>query len=428
MCLCQKPSSGRKSHRLGWSSHVRAGPAYASIVVALGAFRWNGRRARISLLVDLLLAAIAVYAAMVLTAEVLGASARGIAFAVYAVAALHGASVALRRLAPVAAVVVLLSTAGVYGLALGLPVFMLGPAVLFVAYGVGLSLGLRPAAVSLAVIEASLVLLLRFGSSFPGWASVLLFASLVAGAWYLGVFARRWQSLAAENAQRARELEAARGELAQHAVAAERLRIARELHDVVAHSMSVIAMHAGAARLAVGTDPASERAALDVIEGSSREALGEMRRLVTVLRDENADAAARSPVPALADLPTLVASVAAGGLTVDVRTEGDLEAVPSGVSLAAYRVIQEALTNVVRHAGHTRTHVSVQAGRDALVVQIENAAPSGSSRHAPSAGGRHGAVGMRERVELYGGTLHAGPSADGGWSVEASLPYGVVER
>ena len=149
-------------------------------------------------------------------------------------------------------------------------------------------------------------------------------------------------------------------------MAAERLRIARELHDVVAHSMSVIAMHAGAARLAVGTDPASERAALDVIESSSREALGEMRRLVTVLRDENADAAARSPVPGLADLPTLVASVAAGGLTVDVKTEGDLEVVPSGVSLAAYRVIQEALTNVVRHAGPTSAHVVVQAGQDDL--------------------------------------------------------------
>jgi signal transduction histidine kinase len=407
---------------------VEAGPAYASIVVALGASRWNDRRTRVSLLVDLLLAAVAVYAATVLTAEILGAAPPGVAFAAYAVAALHGVSVAFRRLAPVAAVVGLLSTAGVYGLALGLPVFMLGPAVLLTAYGVGVGLVLRSAAVLLAVIEAALVLLLRLGAGFPGWDSVLLFAGLTAGAWYLGVFARRWQSLAAENAQRARELDAARHELARHAVAAERLRIARELHDVVAHSMSVIAMHAGAARLAVGTDPASERAALDVIENSSREALGEMRRLVTVLRDEGVGAAARSPVPGLADLPALVANVAAGGLTVDVRTEGDLEAVPSGVSLAAYRVIQEALTNVVRHAGQTSAHVVVQAHQEDLLVQIENAAPAGSSRHVPSEGGRHGAVGMAERVELYGGTLRAGPSADGGWSVEARLPYGVEER
>jgi signal transduction histidine kinase len=412
----------------GWSSHAAAGPAYASIVVAVGALRWNDQRSRISLLVDLLLAAVAVYAAIALTAEIMGAAPPRVTFPAYTVAALHGASVAVRRLAPVAAVVVLLSTAGVYGFALGLPVFMLGPAVLLVAYGVGVALALRPAAVLLAVIEAALVLLLRFGPGFPGWASVLLFASLVAGSWYLGVFARRWQSLAAENAQRARDLEAARHELARHAVAAERLRIARELHDVVAHSMSVIAMHAGAARLAVGTNPASERAALDVIESSSREALGEMRRLVTVLREEDADAAERSPVPGLADLPTLVASVAAGGPTVDVQTEGDLEVVPSGLSLAAYRVIQEALTNVVRHAGHTSAHVMVQARPDKLVVRVENAAPSGSVRNVASAGGGHGTVGMRERVELYGGTLRAGPSADGGWSVEARLPYGVEER
>ncbi len=397
-------------------------------MAAVGAWRWNDRRTRISLLIDLLLAAVAVYAATLLSTEILGAAPRGVALAAYTVAALHGASVAIRRLAPVAAVVTLLSTAGVYGFVLGLPAYMLGPAVLFVAYGVGVRLGLRPAAVLLAVIETALVLLLRFGSSFPGWDSVLLFAGLVAGAWYLGVFARRWQSLAAENAERARELESARHELARHAVAAERLRIARELHDVVAHSMSVIAMHAGAARLAIGTDPVSERKALDIIESSSREALGEMRRLVTVLRDENADAAARSPVPGLADLPTLVASVAAGGLTVDVKTEGDLEAVPSGVSLTAYRLIQEALTNVVRHAGPTRAHVLVHAGQDDLLVQVENAAPAGSPHDPPSAGGRHGTVGMRERVELYGGTLSAGPSTDGGWSVEASLPYAVEQR
>src|SRR5215212_11348678 len=236
---------------------------------------------------------------------------------------------------------------------------MLGPAVLFVAYAVGGQLPRRPAAIWLAVIEVFLVLLLRFGSSFPGWDSVVLFAGLVAGSWLLGSFARRWQTMAAENAQRAMELEGARIELARSAVAAERLRIARELHDIVAHSMSVIAMHAGAARLAVGTDPASERTALDVIESSSREAVGEMRRLVTVLRDGDVDAGGRSPVPGLTDLPALVAGVAAGGLTVEVRTEGSLDAVPSGVSVAAYRVVQEALTNIVRHAGHTSAHVLV---------------------------------------------------------------------
>ena len=240
------------------------------------------------LIVDVALAAIAVYAACILTAEILAASSsEASAAAAYTTAALHGATVAIRRLAPRAAVAVLLTTAGIYALALDLPVFMLGPAVLFVAYAVGSRLSRQPAMITLGLIEFALVVLLAIGPSFPGWDSVVLFAGVVAGSWLLGFLARRWQTMAAENAQRANELEEARTELARSEVAAERLRIARELHDVVAHSMSVIAMHAGAARLAVGTNPNSERAALDVIERSSREALGEMRRLVTLLRDED---------------------------------------------------------------------------------------------------------------------------------------------
>jgi signal transduction histidine kinase len=275
-------------------------PPYASTVPGRRLIKRRDRPTPLSLLLDLALSAVAIYSACLLTAEVLTTDGSGAsAVAAYTLAVVHGASVSIRRLAPRAAVVILLITAAVYGIGLGLPVFMLGPAVLFVAYAVGGQFSRRPAAIWLAVIEVFLVLLLRFGSSFPGWDSVVLFAGLVAGSWLLGSFARRWQTMAAENARRAMELEEARIELARSAVAAERLRIARELHDVVAHSMSVIAMHAGAARLAVGTDPASERAALDVIERSSRGALGEMRRLVTLLRDENAAELGRSPAPRL---------------------------------------------------------------------------------------------------------------------------------
>ena len=251
-----------------------------------------------SLLVDFFLAGIAVYAAWTLTSEIIRAvQPYGHGLAAHIVAVLHGSTVAFRRIAPIPALVVLLATAAVFGLALGLPVYMLGPAVLFVAYALGSEFPRRGAVALLAVVELSLVLLLTSSSAFPGWDSVALFAGLVAGSWFLGVLARRWQTLARELADRAAELEEARTELAQHAVAAERLRIARELHDVVAHSMSVIAMHAGAARLAVGTKPESEVAALDVIERSSREALAEMRRLVTVLRDEHAGSAERGPAP-----------------------------------------------------------------------------------------------------------------------------------
>jgi signal transduction histidine kinase len=407
---------------------VRRAP-YASTVPGMRLTKRRDRLMPLSLLLDLALAAVAIYSACVLTSEVLTSEAPGpSAVAAYTTAVVHGATVAIRRLAPRAAVVVLLTTAAAYGIGLGLPVFMLGPAVLFVAYAVGGQFSRRTSAIWLAVIEVFLVLLLRLGSSFPGWDSVVLFAGLVAGSWLLGFLARRWQTMAVENAQRATELEEARTELARSAVAAERLRIARELHDVVAHSMSVIAMHAGAARLAVGTDPASERAALDVIERSSRGALAEMRRLVTLLRDQDAAELGRSPAPRLTELHTLVAGVVAGGVTVDVRTDGNLNAVPAGVSLAAYRIIQEALTNIVRHAGPTRATLLVKAGTDELTIRVLNAAHPTSSAPTASAGGRHGSIGMRERAALYGGTLHTGATADGGWLVEAQLPYVVEEQ
>ena len=153
-----------------------------------------------------------------------------------------------------------------------------------------------------------------------------------------------------------------------------------------------------------------------------------MRRLVTLLRDEDTGDPTRNPLPGLSELHTLVASVAATGVTVDVRTEGDLDAVSTGVSLAAYRVIQEALTNVVRHAGRARARLFVQALPEELVIQVHNDPPSGAPSRALPAGGRHGALGMRERVQLYGGTLFAGPTSDGGWRVQARLPYSVAER
>jgi len=376
--------------------------------------------------VDLLLAAVAVYAAVALTTEITGAVPSGrFRLVAQLVAAAHGLVVGLRRVAPVLALVGLLGTATIYAVVLRLPVFMLGPAVLFVAYAVGSTQLQRRAAVLLAVLETAVVLLLVTGSNFPGWDSVALFAALTAAAWFLGALAHRWQTLARENAERATELEQARTELARNAVTAERLRIARELHDVVAHSMSVIAMHAGAARLAVGTKPESEVAALEVIERSSRSALSEMRRLVTVLRNED-EVEARGPAPGLWELHALVAGVVAAGVTVDVKTEGDLGAVPAGVSLAAYRVIQEALTNVVRHAGATRARLDVQAGETALTIRVEDEGPA-ASWQPPLASGGHGSIGMRERLELYRGTLTAGPRAGGGWSVEARLPYLVAD-
>ena len=291
---------------------------------------------------------------------------------------------------------VLFATAVLYT-ALGYPVFLLGPAVLIAAYTVGARWSRRRGLIVLGLMEGAAAILILAGPGFPGVDSLALFLALIAAAWFLGDIVRRWQTLAREHAAQVQELRMARDELARHAVTAERVRIARELHDVVAHSMSIVAMHAGAGRLAVGTDPQAERVALQVIEDTTRGALGEMRRLVAVLREEGEEQPQLGPVHGLGNLPELTAAVAAAGVSIDVRTSGDLTALPDGVSLAAYRIVQEALTNVVRHAAPTRARVFAHGGgrRRAAGARRER------SRRAPSPGRRRG---RRPRYGRHAGT------------------------
>ena len=373
-------------------------------------------------LLDVALAALCAFAAWTLAAEITATRSSGLATAAALTAALHGASVGLRRVAPWVMVALLSVTAVTYAL-LGLPVAFLGPAVLVAVYSIAAQMSRRTALATLAGIEAGMAVLILLGPGDLGPDSWLFFGGLVAGAWFLGDVARRWRALAEENGRQVRELEEARAELAAQALVLERLRIARELHDVVAHSMSMVAMHAGAARLAVGTDPAAEGAALAVVERTTRDALAEMRRLVAVLREhpDPDELDSLAPAPGLGDLPRLVAAMAAVGLVVDVRTEGDLAAVPPGLSLTAQRVLQEALTNVARHAGPTDVQVTVTARDDELLLSVENRRGSGPTLSPPLFGGQ-GLQGMRERVHLYGGTLEAAPTPSGGWRVAARIP------
>jgi signal transduction histidine kinase len=203
------------------------------------------------------------------------------------------------------------------------------------------------------------------------------------------------------------------------------LRIARELHDVVAHSMSVIAVQAGTGRLVIDDEPEHARRALASIEETSKEALGEMRRLLGVLRTDTPDAAALAPVPTLDDLDRLVAHAVEGGTPVDVQVNGDRRTAPAGIELAAYRVLQEALTNVRRHAPGAPARVRVSFGPDELVVEVENPLTDGDLARDGLQGqrGGHGLMGMRERVSVYGGAFDAGPGADGTFRVSARLPY-----
>ncbi|MFD8210894.1 sensor histidine kinase [Streptomyces sp. NPDC059695] len=206
------------------------------------------------------------------------------------------------------------------------------------------------------------------------------------------------------------------------AVAAERLRIARELHDVVAHSIGVIAIQAGVGRRVIETQPAEARNALATIETTSRETLAGLRRTLGALRGAADDGrpAPRDPAPGLADLERLAASTADAGVRVELRHLGNRDgALPPEIDLAAYRIVQESLTNVVRHAATPTCRVTVERRTDTLLVEI---ADDGRGTPGAESGGGYGLVGMRERAALLGGSLTAGPRPGGGFHVTALLP------
>jgi signal transduction histidine kinase len=214
------------------------------------------------------------------------------------------------------------------------------------------------------------------------------------------------------------ELEHERERTAQLAVAEERARIARELHDVVAHGLSVIAIQADGAEAALQQDPERAQRPLRAIRRSAEEALAEMRRLLGVLRtDEEADLA---PQPGLAQLPTLVERARSAGLPVTLYVDGEPRALPASLDLSAYRIVQEALTNVHKHAGDAPTSVKVVWRRNLLGIQVRDTGTAGVVPRVNGSG--HGLVGMRERVKLHGGELRAEPHAHGGFEVVAKLP------
>ena len=244
-----------------------------------------------------------------------------------------------------------------------------------------------------------------------GW-SIAFWGLIIAAAWLVGVFVHSRRE-SAELSVQAAALERE----AQEAVERERLRIARELHDIIAHSVSVIGLQAGAAELVLDREPERVRAPLQSIQASARDTVVELRRLLGILRDGE-QPAALTPQPQLADLAALLEQVRASGLPVDLRVEGVAGPLPPGIELSAYRVVQEALTNVRKHAGAAEAHVVLRYCDRSLEVEIsdDGAGPTGN-------GNGHGLHGMHERVALYGGTLTAGSTATGGFTVLAQLPH-----
>jgi signal transduction histidine kinase len=276
----------------------------------------------------------------------------------------------------------------------------------------GLALGLSLLAALLAV-EA-------LAESEPAALGDFVFLSAILGVVWAGSVSLRERSLrTGELERRADRLEREREERARAAVAEERARIARELHDVVAHSVSVIAVQTGSMRRRLSRESPDDAEELAGVERTARQALAEMRRMLGLLRADD-DEPSLSPQPGVGQIDRLVAQVCDAGLPVDVSVEGEPASLPPGVDLAAYRIVQEALTNVLRHARAQRASVALRYGERALELEISD---DGRGVNGAPAEGGHGLVGMRERVALYGGSLHAGAGSQGGFTVRAHLPF-----
>jgi signal transduction histidine kinase len=335
------------------------------------------------------------------------------------VAAVTGLGFALRQRLPLVVFILdVAGTAAVVGLA---PGFIRHSVVMIVAFMLALySLGRHARGVEAwfgppAVVLAAVILEMQDTDvSLNGVLFYLLFAGLP---WGAGLAIR----LRIDRVRELRARNAALQEEARRAVTDERARIARELHDVVSHAIAVTVLQARGSRKLVGRDDDAVRQALTAIEGTNTAALSDMRRLLSLLRETESGADDIEPAPTLDRIADLVEQVRAAGVTVDLVVEGERLPLTPGVDLSGYRIVQEALTNVVKHGGPgASAQVRVHYGPDRLELEVRSTMSDGSPVLAGTRG--HGLVGIRERVAVVGGTAEAGPSAEG-WRVAAAMPY-----
>lgn len=337
------------------------------------------------------------------------------------VALAYTAPLAWRRRAPFAVTAVVVAAALAMGLTLTEVDSLFVPlaAIIASAYACGAYgrtvAGLVLAVLALPAISATLPDRITADYVFP--------SLLVAVAWAAGRAVRARTRLAAELHEAAAQLAEA-GEAEQRLAAGdERRRIAREMHDLVAHSMSVMVVQAGGARRILDRDPGRALEAATRIERTGREALAEMRQLLGVLNGAG-HAPALAPQPTLAEVGELVTRARSAGLPTALEFRGERRSLPAGLDLAAYRIVQEGLTNAIKYAGHAPTTVTVDFSDELLTLEVRDSGP-GAARDGDSG---HGLVGMRERVRLYGGEIEAGPVDGGGWRVRAQLPMRELAR
>jgi signal transduction histidine kinase len=345
----------------------------------------------------------------------------------YVLVLLHTLPLAGRRRFP-GAVLALSVASGLAVAALGLPPEILGVAILVAVYTVAAYADRWVPLVGLAVAEVGSAAVQLTSGRFQA-PTVVSNALVIGAAWLVGHFVGVRRAYIRQLEERTAELERARAELARRAVVEERLRLARELHDVVAHAMSVIAVQSGVGAHVADTQPEEAAKALAAIEATSRAALEELRRLLGVLRQEDEPQGDLAPVPGLADLEGLLAEVAKTGLAVKLQVHGTRPSLPAGVDLSAYRIVQEALTNVVKHAGPARAQVTVGYHDQNVTVEVtDDGRGAMTSASDGRVGSGHGLIGMRERVAAFGGNLEVGPGLDGGFRVAARLPLGAERR
>jgi signal transduction histidine kinase len=277
------------------------------------------------------------------------------------------------------------------------------------AYGSGRE---RVAGYAIALCVGATALQQDSDAQWSNTGDVAYYAMLFSFPWLAGAAMRRFRERTAATIVRAAEAERARAS----AVEEERIRIARELHDVVAHAISVIVLQARGGRRIMDADREQARQALDAIESAGEQALTEMGRLLGMLRSDG-ERVVLAPRPSMRHLEDLVSSVRAAGLPVDLSVAGEVIELPPGVDLSAYRIVQEALTNALKHAGPARAHVSIRYAQGALQLEITD-----DGRRLPDASGGHGLTGMRERVAVFGGRLESGRRPEGGYALRAMLP------
>jgi signal transduction histidine kinase len=296
-----------------------------------------------------------------------------------------------------------------------------GAGILIAGMGAAVLLGaqrnVQLARAGLVIVIAGSLTVVRNGPS-SSTDDLISVPAMFAIGWLVGWALRERTERTEAAEERAARAEREREAAARVAVAEERARIARELHDVVAHAVSVIVLQVGAVRHRLPESACAERDALRNVEEAGRTALAEMRRLLNAMRDEG-DTAELAPHPGLADLDRLLRDVGAAGMAVDLRVLGDPTPLPAGLDLSAYRIVQEGLTNSLKHSGAGRAEVTVAYEPDGLRLEVRD---HGGRDGTGSDGQGHGLVGIGERVKIFGGEMSAGPAPGGGFLVRARLP------